>query len=564
MKTTARDTARTSAVTVAPTAPVCAEGDAGFAERYRAISARDARFDGQFVTGVTSTGIYCRPSCPALTPKPGNVVFLLTSAAAHEAGFRACRRCLPEAVPGTPAWNLRSDVAARTMRLIGDGVVDREGVAGLARQLGFTPRHLTRLLTAELGAGPLALARAHRAQTARTLATATDLSLADIAFAAGFGSIRQFNDTIRAVFDITPGELRARRRRPRGATSSQPTRSDQPAAPDQPTAASSVRLSVDLPVREPFDAPGTFGFLAVRAIPGVEVADLTDPAQLRYARTLSLPHGPAVAEVVATAQPAPPHARWTVRAHLAVTSLADVPTVISRLRRMLDLDADPTAADAVLAEDPLLAPLVSAVPGVRVPGAVDPHELVVRAVIGQQISVAAARTHLGRLASHAGTPVDTAAPGLTTLFPTPAQIAEAVLPVPAETPLDPARPLRLPRRSLATIHSLATALSDGTLTLHVGMEAAEMRSALVTRPGVGPWTAAYVTMRMLGDPDVWLPGDAALAAAGRSLRFTGDLDERSARWSPWRSYAVVRLWRTNADPGPSAPSPTAPPRKDSR
>ena len=563
MKTTVRNTARGSAVTVAHTAPVCAEGDAGFAERYRAISARDARFDGQFVTGVTSTGIYCRPSCPALTPKPGNVVFLLTSAAAHEAGFRACRRCLPEAVPGTPAWNLRSDVAARTMRLIGDGVVDREGVPGLARQLGFTPRHLTRLLTAELGAGPLALARAHRAQTARTLATATDLPLADIAFAAGFGSIRQFNDTIRAVFDTTPGELRARRRHPRSATSSQPLAPDQPAAQDQRAATVSVRLSVDLPVREPFDAPGTFGFLAVRAVPGVEVADLTDPTQLRYGRTLSLPHGPAVAEVVATARPAL-HACWTVRAHLAVTSLADVPTAISRLRRMLDLDADPTGADAVLSEDPLLAPHVAAVPGVRVPGAVDPHELAVRAVIGQQISVAAARTHLGRLASHAGSPVDTAMPGLTTLFPTPAQIAEAVVPVPAGTPLDPARPLRLPRRSLATIHSLATALADGTLTLHVGRDADEMRSALVARPGIGPWTAAYITMRVLGAPDVWLPGDAALAAAGRRLQVTGDLDERSARWSPWRSYAVVRLWRTNADAAPPLPSPTTPPRKDSR
>src|SRR4051794_9817125 len=203
MSTAHLDTTAASAGTSGPL------GDPVFAERYRAMSARDSRFDGQFITGVHSTGIYCRPSCPAVTPKPGNVSFYLTAAAAHEAGLRACKRCLPDAVPGSPEWNIRDDLAARAMRLIADGTVEREGVPGLARRLGYTPRHLGRVLTAELGAGPLALARAHRAQNARTLLTTTDLSVADVAFASGFASIRQFNDTILAIYQTTPSELRA-------------------------------------------------------------------------------------------------------------------------------------------------------------------------------------------------------------------------------------------------------------------------------------------------------------------------------------------------------------------
>ena len=534
-------------------------------ERYRAISARDARFDGQFITGVTSTGIYCRPSCPAHTPKPQNVVFLLTSAAAHEAGFRACRRCLPEAVPGTPAWNLRSDVAARAMRLIVDGVVDRDGVPGLASRLGFTSRHLTRLLTAELGAGPLALARAHRSQTARTLSMESDLPFSDVAFAAGFGSVRQFNDTVREVFATTPGELRGLRRHVPNRSSSPPESAESQTS--SPESSPQIPLTVTLPVRPPFDATGVFAFLAARAIAGVEVTDLTDPARLRYARTLALPHGPAVAEVVAasqpTARPAPAPqetapGRRTIHAHLRLTSLADAPTAIARLRRMLDLDADPCAVDSALSADPLLAPLVDAAPGVRVPGSVDAQELAVRAVIGQQISVAAARTHLGRLVDRAGAPLETGTPGLTALFPSADRIADAVVPVPAGTPLTPDRPLRLPRRSLATIHGLSSALAEGDLDLHLGMDADELRAALLSRPGIGPWTAAYVAMRVLGDPDAWLPGDAALAAAARRLGCSDDLDSRSAHWAPWRSYAVVRLWRANAASFPARAAPAAP------
>ncbi|MFE7405304.1 AlkA N-terminal domain-containing protein [Isoptericola sp. NPDC057559] len=524
-----------------------------FAERYRAIAARDTRFDGQFFTAVRSTGIYCRPSCPARTPKPENVTFYLTSAAAHEAGYRACKRCLPEAAPGTPAWDLRHDLAGRAMRLIADGVVDREGTDGLAARLGYSARHVHRLLSAELGAGPLALARAQRAQTARSLVVGTDMPLADVAFASGFGSIRQFNETVVEVFDTTPSDLRARARRrptPFQHAVPRPTRpdgaNDRLLEGDRGCDVARVRLDLELPVREPFDGRGVVAFLAARAVDGVEVADLSGD-DARYARTLSLPHGPGAAEVVAGPGVGP--GRVAVRLELA--SAADVSVAVTRLRRLLDLDSDPAAVDTTLADDPALAPLVARTPGLRVPGTVDPHEIVVRAIVGQQISVAAARTHLGRLAAGAGTPYDSAVPGLTRLFPTPAQVAASA-----------ADHLRLPARSLATVEDTARALDDGSLAVGVGDDGDELRAALVARRGIGPWTAAYVAMRVLRDPDSWLDGDVALlagaAAAGISLPGVPDdapraarsraLATRAERWAPWRSYAAMHLWRAALPP----------------
>jgi AraC family transcriptional regulator, regulatory protein of adaptative response / DNA-3-methyladenine glycosylase II len=529
--------------------------DRVFTERYRAIAARDTRFDGQFFTAVSSTGIYCRPSCPARTPKPENVTFYLTSAAAHEAGYRACKRCLPEAAPGTPAWDLRHDLAGRAMRLIADGVVDREGTDGLAARLGYSTRHVHRLLTTELGAGPLALARAQRAQTARSLVVGTDLPLADVAFAAGFGSIRQFNDTMAEVFDTAPSDLRARARR-RGrsdpafqhaisrAMGPDDTR-NRVLEGDRGCDVARVRLELELPVREPFDARGVVAFLAARAVEGVEVADL-EGADVRYARTLRLPHGPGAAEVLAG--PGVGGGRVAVRLELA--SAADVSVAVARLRRLLDLDADPAAVDTALADDPALAPLVAHTPGLRVPGTVDPHEIVVRAIVGQQISVAAARTHLSRLAAATGTPYESAVPGLTRLFPTPAQVAEAG-----------AEHLRLPARQLAAVVDTARALDDGTLSVGVGDDSATLRAALVARRGIGPWTAAYVAMRVLRDPDAWLDGDVALlagaAAAGVDLGVPDDasraarsraLAARAERWAPWRSYAAMHLWRAALPP----------------
>ncbi|MEZ3159293.1 AlkA N-terminal domain-containing protein [Microbacterium sp. BWT-B31] len=475
-----------------------------FDERYRAIDSRDARFDGQFVTAVRSTGIYCRPSCPARTPKPSNVTFYRTSAAAHEAGYRACKRCLPEAAPGSPEWNLRGDIAGRAMRLIADGVVEREGVPGLAARLGYSSRHLTRLLTAELGAGPLALARAQRAHTARMLLVGTDLSASEVAFSAGFASVRQFNDTVREVFGMPPLELRARRRA------------------GGPAAVTPGEIDLALPHRGPLDAAGVFAWMRARAIPGIETASDTC-----FARTLRLPGGPAWFELRVDEA-------GRVRLRARLTHLGDLATLVARARRLFDLDADPLAIDEALARHPQLAPLVSGVPGIRVPGAADPHEMLVRAMVGQQITVAAARTALTALADALGEPV-AGFDGAVRLFPTMAAIAERGHEV-----------LRGPAARIRAVTGAAAALADGSLALTTGDDGAEQRAALLAMPGIGPWTADYVRMRVLGDPDITLPGDVAVRAGAAAAGIPSDpagFTAWAARVAPWRSYLTAHLWR---------------------
>jgi AraC family transcriptional regulator, regulatory protein of adaptative response / DNA-3-methyladenine glycosylase II len=472
-----------------------------FDERYRVIDSRDTRFDGQFVTAVRSTGIYCRPSCPARTPKAANVTFYATSAAAHEAGYRACKRCLPEAAPGSPAWNLRGDVTARAMRLIADGVVEREGVPGLAARLGYSPRHLTRLLTAELGAGPLALSRAHRAHTARMLLVGTDLPASDVAFSAGFSSIRQFNDTVREVFGMPPLELRARRRG---------------SAPIAPGA-----IDLVLPHRGPLDTAGLFAWMSARAVPGVETAGAAS-----FARTLRLPGGPAWFEIREDA------GRIRLRARL--TALSDLSTLVTRARRLFDLDADPLAIDDALSAHAELRPLVAAVPGMRVPGAADPHEMLIRAMVGQQITVAAARTALTALTEALGEETSDF-DGAHLLFPTMAAIAE-----------HGAEVLRGPTARIRSLTGAAAALAEGSLVLGPGDDGAEQRAALLAMPGIGPWTADYVRMRVLGDPDVFLPGDVAVRAGAAASGLPGEpapLTAWAARTAPWRSYLTAHLWR---------------------
>jgi AraC family transcriptional regulator of adaptative response / DNA-3-methyladenine glycosylase II len=475
----------------------------GFAERYRVIQSRDRRFDGHFVTAVRSTGIYCRPSCPARTPKEANVTFFATSAAAHEAGYRACKRCLPEAAPGSPQWDIRGDIAARAMRLIIDGVVDREGVPGLARRLGYSPRHLTRLLTAELGAGPLALARAQRAHTARALLVGTDLPIADVAFSAGFSSVRQFTDTIGEVFGMSPRDLRARR------------------TPLSAGTAGPGAIDLALAVRGPIDTAGLFGWMRAHAVPGVERGDGRS-----FARVTRLPAGPAWFEVRLAED-----GRLRLRAQPA--ALRDLSTLIARVRRLFDLDADPIAVDEALARHPELRPAVSALPGVRVPGAIDPGEMLLRAMLGQQVSVAAARTGQGRLAAALGEEVDTP-DGPMTLFPDAATIAERGQGV-----------LRGPTTRVRAILSAATALADGSLTLTAGDDGAEQRERLLALPGVGPWTADYVRMRVIGDPDVLLPGDVAARAGAAAIGLPSDprgFTDWAARTAPWRSYAMAHFW----------------------
>ena len=533
-----------------------------FWQQYRAIDSRDARFDGQFVTAVATTRIYCRPSCPARTPKPANVRFYQTSAAAHQAGYRACKRCLPEAVPGTPDWNLRSDAAARAMRLISDGEVDRTGVTGLAARLGYSSRQLNRILHQELGAGPLALARATRAQTARSLLTATGLKFSDIAFAAGFSSIRSFNDTVQEVFALTPSDLRGRAKaagdntpgRPAGTTPAGTTLagSTLTGSPPAGTTLAGSTLALTLPLRAPYD-PGIFEFLRLRAVDGVEHA--TDGV---YERLLQLPGGQGrFSARLTTAPSGVPALAVTV----TVEKLPDLPVLLSRIRRLFDLDADPQAVDGVLGADPLLADRVRLLPGIRLPGATDPHEILIRALIGQQITVKAARGTLHRLAALGTASTLVPQPGASTLhrlFPTPAQLADGG----AELLTGPAR-----RRE--SILRVSAALAEGSLHLGVEDSVADLKRKLLPLPGIGPWTVGYVALRVLGAPDIQLDNDAALRTGWAALPGqTGPVHPRQLsasmeRFSPWRSYATMHLCRLAAShPATRTPAtPATPPVK---
>jgi AraC family transcriptional regulator, regulatory protein of adaptative response / DNA-3-methyladenine glycosylase II len=474
-----------------------------------ALRARDPRFDGWFVTAVRTTGIYCRPSCPAITPRPENVTFHPTAAAAQRAGFRACKRCRPDASPGSPTWDPRADVTARAVRLIADGVVDREGVPGLASRLGYSPRQIERHLVAELGAGPLALARAHRARTARTLIEGTDLPLGEVAFAAGFGSIRSFNDAIRTVYDATPGELRRRSRRGSDRRTGR-----------RPVEAEDA-ITLRLPFRAPFTPDGVFGHLVATAVPGVE--EWRDGA---YRRTLRLPHGHATVALT----PTPDH----VSCRLRLSDLRDLTAAVGRCRRLLDLDADPVAIDDHLATDPVLAPLVAAAPGRRVPRTVDADELAIRAVLGQQVSTAAARTHAARVVADLGERIDDPEGGLTHLFPSAEAVADG----------DPAS-LALPRTRREALRGLAAALATGTVDLGPGADRDAARAHLLALPGIGPWTVEVVAMRGLGDPDAFLPTDLGVLAAAEQLDLpatAATLNRAAEPWRPWRAYAVQHLW----------------------
>jgi len=473
----------------------------------RAVQSKDARFDGWFFTAVHTTGIYCRPSCPAVPPKPQNMAFYPSAAACQQAGFRACKRCRPDTSPGSPEWNHRADAVARAMRLIADGVVDRDGVTGLAARLGYSTRQVERQLLAELGAGPLALARAQRAQTARILIETSELPMADVAFAAGFSSIRTFNDTVREVFALSPTELRYRAPKSAKAT---------PGA-----------LQLRLPFRAPLTPDNLFGHLAATAVPGVE--EWRDGA---FRRTLRLPYGHGVVALT----PNPDH----IACRLTLSDLRDLTVATSRCRRMLDLDADPVAVDDQLRTDPVLAPLVDKAPGRRVPRTVDEAEFAVRAVLGQQVSTAAARTHAARLVTAHGDPVDDPEGGLTHLFPTPEALAA----------LDP-ETLAMPRTRRTTFTTLVARLADGTLHLGPESDWPETRERLLALPGFGPWTADVIAMRALGDPDAFLPTDLGVRRAAQQLGLPATpaaLTAHAAAWRPWRAYAVQYLWATDDHP----------------
>jgi AraC family transcriptional regulator, regulatory protein of adaptative response / DNA-3-methyladenine glycosylase II len=463
---------------------------------HRAMASKDPRFDGWFYIAVVSTGIYCRPSCPA-SPKASNVRFYPTAAAAQGAGFRACKRCRPDASPGSPEWSIRADVVGRAMRLIADGVVDRDGVSGLARRIGYSERQLNRALVAEVGAGALALARAQRARTARILLETTGIPITEVAFASGFTSVRSFNETIRQVFATTPTELR------RGH--------ELGAGP----------ITLRLAYREPLDIRALFSFLAARAVPGIEHVSGSI-----YSRSLSLPHGAGVIRVADSSG----HLSCT----LHLDDMRDLTAAVQRTRRLFDLDADPAAIDELLRNDPLIGAHVRAAPGRRVPGAADVFEVAVRAIIGQQVSVAAARTVAGRIVQHYGKPLTSPVDAVTHLWPDAATLAEA-----------DENELPMPLSRAATIQSLAGSVAGGDIQLDPGADRDELRTALRSIRGIGEWTAEYVAMRGLGDPDAFLASDLgilrALAGAGRTVDAAG-AKAIAERWRPWRAYASQHLW----------------------
>ncbi len=471
-----------------------------FERCYVAVQSRDPRFDGWFYTAVTSTHIYCRPSCPAQTPMRKNVRFYPSAAAAQLAGFRACKRCRPDASPGSPEWNTRADVAARAMRLIADGVVDLDGVPGLAAQLGYSVRQLERTLRGEIGAGPIAIARAQRAQTARILIETTCLPMTDVAFAAGFSSVRQFNDTVHAVFASSPTALRLTSRSPLETTSVGAT------------------IVLRLPFRQPLCPDNLFGHLAATAVPGVE-----EVRGSTYRRTLRLAHGPGIVELSYTPE--------YVRCRATLNDQRDLTATIARSRWLLDLDADPIAIDKHLSLDPILRALIAKSPGRRVPRCVDAAEMAVRVVLGQQISTSAARTHASRLVQEFGNTIADSDGGLTHLFPTPEALVHASLAMP------------LKRRQ--TFRGLIEALVRGDLAIGAGCDRDKAIAQLAQLPGIGVWTQQVISMRALGDSDAFPATDLGVRRAGEALKIAATpaaLQQRSQSWRPWRAYAVQYLW----------------------
>jgi AraC family transcriptional regulator of adaptative response / DNA-3-methyladenine glycosylase II len=473
----------------------------------RARRSRDARFDGRFFIGVTSTRVYCRPICPVRAPKDEHIRYFQTAAAAEATGFRPCLRCRPEASPGTPAWLGTSALVSRALRLISDGVLDDDGVERLAGRLGVTARHLRRLFLRHLGATPLEVALTRRVHFAKKLLDETTLALTQVAFASGFGSLRRFNSQMRATYARTPTELR-RVSRPRAA-----------ADPDC--------YQFRLAYRPPYDWDAMLAFLAARATPGVE--SVTDGC---YRRTITVDGQHGTIEVSRRGS----SSRWL---HLEVRfpDPRALLVIVERVRDMFDLRADPAVIAGHLGADPLLGRPLSSHPGIRTPGAWDGFELAVRAILGQQISVQAATTIAGRIATMFGSPV-AGGGALSRLFPAPAQLSAAAV---EQAGVVAAR--------AGAIRALAAHVADGTIVFGSSMDPAGAVSALEAIPGVGPWTAQYIRMRALGEPDAFPSGDLVLRRMAGDLT-ARELDRRSQAWRPWRAYAVMLLWRAATDAAP--------------
>lgn len=463
----------------------------------KARLSRDARFDGLFFTAVRSTGIYCRPVCPAPAPKARNVTYYATAAAASAAGYRPCLRCRPELAPGAWAWRSGNELVAGALRLIECGLLDHAPVAALAERTGLSERHLRRLFADTLGVGPLQVAATRRLLFARKLLDETTLPITDIALGAGYGSVRRFNAAFRDSFGMAPREMRRRRVAP---------------------GAQGVRLR--LGYRPPYDFAAMLRFLETRSVPGIERVHAH-----AYERVFAM-QGAAGRLQVTAIEDAP--ALQLVVQHPRADVLTDV---VARVRRVFDLDADPRAMARGLDGDPLLKRLLRRHPGIRVPGGWDGFEIAVRAVLGQQVSVAAARTLASRIVARWGAPL----PGdAGHVFPTPQALASA--------PLEEAGVMGQRAR---TIRGLAAAVAAGEVDFRIERGLDAFIEAWTALPGIGPWTAHYIALRALGHPDAFPAADLILrrrAGEGATLS-TRELEARSQAWRPWRAYATLLLWR---------------------
>ncbi|MBI4952251.1 MAG: helix-turn-helix domain-containing protein [Myxococcales bacterium] len=477
---------------------------------YRALAARDARFDGVFFVGVTTTGIYCRPVCRARTPGRARCRFFRLGAEAEQAGYRACFRCRPELAPGSASVDARSRLVARAVARIDAGALNEGSLDALAGELGVTARHLRRALGDELGLSPVALAQSRRLALAKALLHDSALDVAGVAFASGFGSVRRLNALFRARFGRSPTSVRRERA----------GRADD-AGPGAAPGAGLDAVTVKLGYRPPFAWSELLAFLGPRALAGVELVTAD-----RYLRTVALAGHRGALEVRDV--PAARAVEVTVGAELAPVLMG----VVARVRRMFDLDADPSAVAAHLARDPLLGARVRRVPGLRVPGAFDPFEMALRAVLGQQVSVAGATTLAGRLVTRFGAPLDTGRPELARTFPSAATLAAV--------PVEELAALGLPASRARTLAAVARACAAGQLPLEDPSAHEAWTRALAAIPGIGPWTTAYLALR-LGVPDAFPETDLGLR---RALGSDADaVRSASARWRPWRAYAAVHLWR---------------------
>lgn len=476
----------------------------------RARRSRDARFDGKFFIAVTSTRIYCRPICPAKTSDDANVRYYATAAEAAAAGFRPCLRCRPETAPGSPAWLGTSAVVRRALRMIQDGALDASSLERLAERLGVGPRHLRRLFMRHLGASPAAIARTRRLHFAKQLLDETDLPITEIALASGFGSVRRFNDTFKAMYRRPPRELR---RRPRTGR--------------RPQEDAEIRLQ--LSYRPPYAWKQLLEFLAARAIPGVECI-----REGCYLRAVRVPGGHAVLQV------GPLATVHALELRIRGAESSDLLPLASTARRMFDLSADPARITAVLQRDPLLAALRLGHPGLRIPCAWGPFETAVRAIVAEKVSPATARLRLGRLVECAGEHLCGEGDEITRLFPTPGRVAGAHL-----------EQAGIPRETAAALRRFAAALHEGKI--HLEEPSAELAHALAELAGLGAWTAGFIALCGLGDPDALPHGDPVLrrlAAATATPLSPAELEARAARWRPFRGYAVLHLWQS--DSGPAA------------